>query len=281
MSVRIIGPIAAAGLLPATIVAISMFAIHNLFVAMFLMHWFAMVPIIVLFSYLSKHKEDMWWYVRYLAMQEVKSIIVSFFGLFTLGCVVPVLSYMAASCRTAEWGLCIGPVTDNIAEFGFKEAPTWLIVACAIYFPVVNPLIEEMFWRVCMNHESRFASEEDSREESATLIEEGVLSRSSDPDSIVGVPKEINLHVACWPLRILFSVLYASYHTMVVGVFLGGVRFGILAFFLLTALGLIFQEIFAINTSTQGFYKAVFFHIGVDLGVVIALGDALGWYTLI
>jgi uncharacterized membrane protein YbjE (DUF340 family) len=68
---------------------------------------------------------------------------------------------------------------------------------------------------------------------------------------------------------------------MVVGVFLGGVKFGILAFFLLTALGLVFQFIFATTDPRWALVRAIALHAGIDAGVVIALGDAIGWYSIV
>jgi len=82
-----------------------------------------------------------------------------------------------------------------------------------------------------------------------------------------------------WSTRILLALLYASYHTVVVGVFLDGVRFGVLALFGLSVLGIIFQLIFM--KFKNNLIKAIFFHIGIDLGVVIALADSIGWIHIV
>ena len=261
------------GLLPAAIVAVSMFAAHNVFVAMFLMHWIAMLPIILAVTYWTKGRDGLSWYREYLSQQEFMPTMWTCVGLFVSGAGIVVASYIVGSCRTAQWGLCVGKVNENIAEYGFRDAPLALVIICALYFPIINPIIEELYWRVFMDREYTLGEEsiqgQQKPEEVATLVEASSLS-----------PKLATVAQVPFFYRLLFSSLYASYHTMVVGVFLGGVLFGILAFFALTSLGLIFQFIFNSSSPRQGYIRAVFLHIGVDLGVVIALGDALGWYSL-
>jgi hypothetical protein len=68
---------------------------------------------------------------------------------------------------------------------------------------------------------------------------------------------------------------------MVVGVFLGGVQYGALSFFLVAILGYFLQEILIRGNPNRGFLMSLSLHIGVDLGVVIALGDSIGWYNLV
>ena len=279
MSTIALAKVVIAGLVPAIVIAIAMFAVHNVFVAMFLMHWVGMVVVAAIVTIHDKGVNGILWYSKYLGIQELLPIKGACAIYFTLGTVIPIVSYMIISCRTINWGMCIGPVTENIAEYGFRDAPLWLVVCCAIYFPTVNPFIEEMFWRVFMNHEvSPLESEPASNEESA-ILGDGEASPSTMA-STASVEKLPHLEPLSLLNRVLFSALYASYHTMVVGVFLGGFRFGILAFFLLVALGMVFQHIFAINSVSRGFYQAVSLHVGVDLGAMIALGDAMGWYTL-
>lgn len=271
-----IWPVVAAGCVPAIVVGVTMFVGHNIFIAMFLMHWIGMVPAIVFFSWLYESGDDLRWYSRYIRSQEIKGNAIGCTTFVIVGFAIPVLSYMVLSCKTATWGMCIGSVTDNIAEYGFKEAPVWLLVICLLYFPIVNPFIEEMFWRVFMNHESepQLDANITTEETSAICIESGV-AYTEDSEALV------KLQVPSLPLQLLYSCLFASYHTMVIGVFMGDIKFGIIAFFSITALGMVFEHLFAINSPTQGFYKAVALHVGIDLGVLISLGDSVGWYRIV
>lgn len=263
------------GLLPALVVGISMFAIRNIFLAMLLMHIVAMIPGVGLVTYISKGVKGFGWYMGYLRSQQFVSNCLWCVLLCLVGIGAIVAGYVLGSCRTYEWGMCIGRVNDNIAEYGFKEAPKWLIIACAVYFPLVNPFIEELFWRVFMDHE--YLSEEVSNDPNLDE-EQPMLNHPESPQATQFMHESMRVPVL---VRIYFSCLFASYHTMVVGVFLGSVEFGVASFFGLTGLGLILQFIFASSPSDKGFYRAVALHVGIDAGVVIALGDAIGWYSLV
>lgn len=268
------------GLLPAAVVAVSMFIFKNIFIAMFLMHWLVMVPIIVGISVSFHGREGLLWYWKYLKQQEICSIIWYNLALIAVGVAVVIGGYALGSCKSKEWDLCIGQVDDNIAEYGFKHAPNWLLALCGIYFPFVNPIVEEFFWRVFFHREIELAHEAPSSndiEERSTLVEES-QEGSADPSLVIPKAPSNALTV---DKRVVFAMLYASYHTIVVGVFLGGVRYGALSFFLVAILGYLLQEILIRGNPNHGFLMSLSLHIGVDLGVVIALGDSLGWYNLV
>ena len=261
------------GLFPAAVVALSMFVGRNIFVAMFVMHWTAMVIVPVGFLYYIHGKTEIRWYMDYIRQQELLPDWRICVGLLFLGCLVPLLSYMVDSCRTLSWHFCVGRVDENLAKYGFEDASKGLIIACAVYFPIVNPIIEELFWRVFMDREYTLQSPKLSDDDEASyLVENG------DAASLI---KSTNSQYIPISVKLVFSSLYSSYHTMVVGVFLGGVQYGILAFFCIAGLGLIFQYIFSASDPKRGFFRAVFLHIGIDAGVVIALGDAVGWYSIL
>jgi len=264
------------GILPAIVVGISMFVAHNVFIAMFVMHWTVMVLVPICIVLYTQGKAGLSWYKEYLRQQAPLSDLRISLGLFVFGTLVAFGSYALNSCQTIDWDLCIGSVNSNIANYGFQNSPNWLIILCAAYFPIVNPLIEELFWRVFMDHEYTLTEEPALIEEESMIL---AATESGNPKS----PAIISTRTSEVPLkiRVLFSCLYASYHTMVVGVFLGGVQFGILAFFLLTGLGLIFHYIFSVSEPQYAYVRAVALHSGIDLGVVIALGDAVGWYSIV
>jgi hypothetical protein len=265
------------GLLPAATVALSMFVGHNIFVAMFVMHWTAMILAPLALVYFLHGKYEIQWYFDYIKQQQFFSDWRLCVPLLLLGVLIPVLGYMADSCRTMSWHFCVGQVDENLAKYGFEDASKALIIACAVYFPIVNPLIEELFWRVFMDREYTvcvgLSSIETMEDESSQLVERGEY-----PQNDIKSTKSDSIPIS---IKLLFSSLYSSYHTMVVGVFLGGVQFGILAFFCIAALGYVFQYIFSVSDPKRGFSRAVAFHAGIDTGVVIALGDAVGWYSII
>jgi hypothetical protein len=269
------------GILPAVVVGISMFVAHNVFIAMFVMHWSVMVLVPITLTVFNQGMAGLSWYKDYLRQQTPISDFRISVVLFLLGALVAFSAYALNSCHTIKWELCIGSVNSNVADYGFTDSPKWLIILCAVYFPLINPFIEEMFWRVYMDHEyilsvSDIDADHTSDEETSNLVEGQYLNSSENRPIKSTNTKDIPILV-----RLLFSSLYASYHTMVVGVFLGGIEYGILAFFLVTALGLVFQFIFASSNPRCALVRAVALHAGIDTGVVVALGDAIGWYSIV
>ena len=241
---------------------------------MILMHWVGMVPIIALLTLYLHGPDGLKWYLQYLKQQ--KFIPNGWIGviLFLAGTTGTIAAYMLASCKTAQWPMCVGRVNENVAEYGFHEAPAWVIIACAVYFPSVNPLIEELFWRVFMNREVEVIQEDGLRQ----CDEEEAILPEKDISASIVVPKPAPLPI---PIRVLFSMLYASYHTIVVGVFLGDVKYGVMSFFVIGLLGYLLQHILHTLGPTRGFSAVVFLHVGMDLGVIVALADSLGWIHLL
>ncbi len=264
------------GLLPLLIVSVCIFAWKNVFVGMFIMHWVAMAIPVIVYAFATEGKDGIRWYMTYLRKQSFMSSVLLCFLLFLGGVALTVAGYILMSCRFATWEACIGQVNENVAEYGFHDAPIALVIACAVYFPVVNPFIEEMFWRVFMLRELSKDMKSDLGDIQA---EQNHLLEPAGEDVALG--DEIEAWIVSWPKRIFGSALYASYHTLVVGLFLGGFLYGILSFFFLTILGVGLVQIFLLSPPNRGFYRAVFLHAGIDTGVVIALGDAIGWYRLV
>jgi hypothetical protein len=95
------------------------------------------------------------------------------------------------------------------------------------------------------------------------------------------VSEELQTWKICVLTRLWCSMLFASYHTIVVGVFLGGVWYGVFSFFALTGLGLVFQWLLGYFPQQLGFWTIVSLHVGIDLGVIIALADSLEWIKLL
>lgn len=268
------------GLLPLLTVALSVFVLRNLFLAMFLMHWVGMAIPALVYLWWTGGPERVRWYIRFVRSQEFVGLLRSSMLLFILGSGFTIVGYILSSCKMAVWMACVGKVNEHIAEYGFHDAPMWLLVSAAIYFPVVNPLVEELFWRVFMLKElSGSQRGTDDIDPIHSEVDHLITTQSQDriPEARGGKVA----FCASWKIRLWISILYASYHTLVIGVFLGGLTYGILSLFLVSLLGLAFVHIFMVFPANESFYRAVFLHVGVDAGVVVALGDAIGWYNLI
>jgi hypothetical protein len=267
------------GLLPLATVAISLFLLRNMFVAMLMMHFLGMIVPAALFAVWRDGAAGLRWYALYLRQQSLGRFGIGPLAFFLGGSSVSIGLYVLSSCKTRSWSACIGGVNNNIAQFGFQEAPVPLAIACGIYFSVVNPTIEELFWRVFMLKET--AAGKDTGNVAVSQSEVDLLI---SPSMEAGIPVESSVATQSnpsWTMRIWLSSLYASYHTLVAGAFLGGVVYGFLSFFVLMVLGIVLIQIFIHSGSSNGFYRAVFLHAGIDLGVAIALGDAVGWYNLV
>lgn len=237
---------------------------------MFLMHWVSMVPIVLMYTWLRQGSSSLLWYSAYLKSQDYRSIIGIPSLLLLTGTMGVIVAYILSTCRFHDWRLCVGRIDSTLADYGFENMSKAQIIMSAVYFCIMNPIIEELFWRVFMHREIDFFYESvEADVEQVTIIER---SSSNTDNTSRRIP---------WPVLLLFSVLFSSYHTLVIGVFLGGVAYGILAFFIIGVLGLIFQQILLGSPQDKGFYRILFLHVGIDLGIILSLGDAIGWYNLI
>ena len=262
-----------AGSLPALIVAFGLFVFRNIFIAMFLMHWIGMVPVAVALSMYNRGRKGLDFYWEYLRQQQFSSDLFALMLLWTAGFGFTIAVYAADSCKTYSWALCVGQVDGNMGQYGFNEFPRWFVIVCAGYFSIVNPFIEEMFWRVFMIAET--APPESSCEKRTNTDEEAGLVRNG-PDGPPVVEDPYPLDTA-----ILFGMLYASYHTLVVGALLGAWTYALVSFVTLSGLGVSFHWLIHAYDPAKGFYRAVFLHAGIDLGIVIALADSVGWIHLV
>ena len=266
------------GFLPLLTVSICIFVGRNLFIAMFVMHWVAMIIPILLYTAVMERQAGLKWYASFLLSQTLFRHFGWYLLLFLLGALATISGYILLSCRLTQWD-GIGTVDSHIAEYGFQDAPGALLIACAIYFPTVNPIVEEIFWRVFMLREIGRPTFQAFSELSG---EEGeLLTNESGSEAFQHQGYDQRTWIVPWYMRIYASALYASYHTLIVGLFFGGVLYGTLSFFCLTGLGLLLGHLFLRSSDDQGFYRTVFLHAGIDAGVVISLGDAIGWFSLI
>jgi len=259
-----------AGTIPAMTVAIGLYAFTNIFIAMFMMHWIGMVLPAVGVSWYNRGRDGLIFYSTYLRQQTVRGDFVTQASLYVTGFAVTVLLYMVDSCKFHTWALCVGKVDENMSRYGFHELPRWLVIVCGAYFSFVNPFLEEMFWRVFMIAET-------------AAQEEGQLDASHPDEESQLVSEGVKLKTKTFPFvkAIVFAMLYSSYHTLVVGALLGGWTYALASFAGISALGLIFHWLIHTFDPKRGFYRSVLLHAGIDLGVVIALADAVGWIHLV
>lgn len=262
------------GLIPCSIVAVGLFVFRNILIAMFMMHWIGMIPVAVGVCVYNRGAAGLVFYLDYLLQQKVVKDAVQLIFLFFLGLSVTIGMYVADSCKTNAWALCVGRVDERISQYGFHDYPHWLVVLCAIYFPVVNPFIEEMFWRVFMIAETSVSGTDTAQPDEEAQL----MCEKTRDDAKVHLKTEER-----FPLQkaIVFGTLYASYHTLVVGILLGGWLYAAVSFLLVSGLGIVFHWMMFSWDPARGFYRAVFLHAGIDLGIVIALADSVGWIHLL
>lgn len=265
------------GLIPCAIVAVGLFVFRNIFIAMLMMHCIGMIPVAVGVCVYNRGVAGLVFYRDYLIQQKFLKDVIALSALLILGTSVIVGMYVADSCKTHAWALCVGRVDERISQYGFHDSPRWLVVLCGIYFPLVNPFIEEVFWRVFMIAETSVCRIDTPQpdEEAQKLVCE---KTGEDNDAKVYLKTEEQ-----FPLQkaIVFGMLYASYHTLVVGILLGGWLYAAVSFLLVSGLGVVFHWLMFSWDPSRGFYRAVFLHAGIDLGIVIALADSVGWIHLV
>eukprot|EP00920_Eleutheroschizon_duboscqi_P014074 GHVT01032875.1.p1 GENE.GHVT01032875.1~~GHVT01032875.1.p1 ORF type:complete len:370 (+),score=8.66 GHVT01032875.1:208-1317(+) len=303
------------GLSPLLTMVIFISGIHNVFAAMLVMHWLCMITIPLLYLFFSpapslKYYVAFWNAQKDHIQRQLRWAIPSFFVavVFVFSC------YLLMKCNSWNSSFCPS-MKQKALEEGFR-IPELRLVAFGIYFAVVNPIVEEFFWRVFLFRElgGHFfllnSSKSDSKclplpgdnpplhpRETTTLLDAadnlrnfGIAATTTVPQtnqggeeqpsllthSSLGVgtfPKEVStfddLHISALG-QVVMSMMYASYHVVVLKHLLGGV-YAFIVFWVLTFVGVVF--IFARNSLSLGIISAVFMHGGVDLGATLAYAN--------
>eukprot|EP01069_Polyplicarium_translucidae_P004991 Polyplicarium_translucidae@DN2699_c0_g1_i1.p2 len=181
------------------------------------MHWIGMIPLPFLyikwvrsraydptrvedhspenFSFVERDRPSrfaFYWKVIQRVVEQERScgrLTLALRGLFFLLFTLPVpVGCMIAQCGTgASWLLCFSPASlhQNLLQLGLDK-PLWQLYALAVYFGMINPVVEEIFWRVFVVQEfgcaffgrrlDALGVDEDSRGVSRQLTETGAVN---------------------------------------------------------------------------------------------------------
>jgi len=158
----------------------------------------------------------------------------------------------------SEWSHATRQVRREALIYGFSRSDEQGVALFGAWFCAVNPLLEELFWRIFLAHgfDHRAASH--------------FLPANAAPRAIQKWTRGTRGTAALW---VAASAFYASYHANVVFVFLplpaaaaavaGLVGYGVLLQLLVSRVGLV---------------GAVGAHVGADAAVILGLTDAIWEY---
>uniref|UniRef100_A0A7S3SJ44 CAAX prenyl protease 2/Lysostaphin resistance protein A-like domain-containing protein n=1 Tax=Emiliania huxleyi TaxID=2903 RepID=A0A7S3SJ44_EMIHU len=158
----------------------------------------------------------------------------------------------------SEWSHATRQVRREALIYGFSRSDEQGVALFGAWFCAVNPLLEELFWRIFLAHgfDHRAASH--------------FLPANAAPRAIQKWTRGTRGTAALW---VATSAFYASYHANVVFVFLplpaaaaavaGLVGYGVLLQLLVSRVGLV---------------GAVGAHVGADAAVILGLTDAIWEY---
>lgn len=276
------------GLCPLCIMLVFITGLSNVYIAMVSMHFLAMLlsPAI----YITFMARDWVYYKRFL--QYLTFVWKSQIGIGMLALVGTaagmIIGYSFVKCR-GVLGLCF-PMHNNAMNEGMN-GPLGELIFFGIYFCIINPPVEEFFWRIFLYRELGgllFVNQAVSTIECPD-VELGQLNcmhnhaqtavQTTGPSTLfLYVPKEGELKPAVMDVKVnelglwLLSMFYASYHFVVV-YHLVGLLPAALSFTGLTVLGRTWM--FCRNYQKLGTTTAILSHVGVDIGAAFALGNAV------
>ena len=208
---------------------------------------------------------------KQIAIREVQSFFtVKFRIAWACGMVIVVapmvcILFQLLKCSTIRWGLCYEKLLYKNVGFDFGNDAMFAIVGA--YFAFVNPVIEELFWRVWVHSEVAGVAFSENVPEHLPLLGSGSsASESVWIDKLEPPISEFG--------KIFCCAIYASYHFVVVWKFTNSIAYGVMATILMFAFGRLC--IWFRSRRSWGISAAIAAHMGIDLG--IALGIALEHY---
>lgn len=162
--------------------------------------------------------------------------------------------YIPASCKSGLLTSCFD-FTPFISILG-PDLPKPALIAAGLYFTFVNPLVEELFWRVFLHKELCLTY----------LTKEHRLSPTPDTYGTVPLIQAPKSHVTSFFSKIVLSTMYALYHAILLIARISP-AFGLLGFFFLLGFGLAL-----VYTREQlGISASVCLHAAIDAAVVVSL----------
>jgi membrane protease YdiL (CAAX protease family) len=260
---------------PTFAVVIWGLALHEMIAAMLIMHTIAMIcsPLLHIWLLRGNSREVCEHYWQQSTV-DFRNGWPHFLSRFTAGLiawvVIAIVGFgisLLATCRAMSWEFCVHNMWPNLDRYGIDEDyPLSYLYLIGAYFVVVNPIIEEIFWRVWLLGEF-----------GATLFKQKVSDL--DVEDPLNPPNQIDYTVSAgvsekgqW----LGAAQYAFYHFFVVGVLLNW-YWATAGFFGLTVLGRVLS--YVKEHRHGGVLLAVLIHSGVDF-VVIAVMFNMRFHTI-
>lgn len=256
----------AIGLSPAVVMYFAGVLRGEFLLAMLLMHW--LVMLVLPAAYLTgRHcvaamrgqSVDPWGFYGQVFDAEMSGLLKrllwgTLFGVCAV--VVGLPTFALATCRVSRPFLdvpfCVRSMESHMRDYGVTGLTLPPQIAIGAYFCLVNPVFEELFWRVFLHRELG----------SVALPPPGGYDERQ-PDRLVSPAGK-------W----LISALYASYHIFPIAALTGFASrsyvYAAGGFASLVALG----RMLTVLRETPGFgvAAAVVAHVGVDIVVVLFLG---------
>ncbi|KAK9172578.1 CAAX amino terminal protease [Cryptosporidium meleagridis] len=269
-------------LLPCVNALYWLFYISNGWLAMYSMHFICMLLIPTFcygLKYLTSNLNDALEYGKNFEILKCIyiSIFISVFGttclflVLELSKIIPIFNLLNIE-EIKDGLLKEGIIKDSANNIGFS---TWF---SSIYFSIVNPIIEELFWRSFVykkliislgvrneaNPRSRFNINEIEAHYSDSLIAKNHRSSLFESYDIESgqIGYEANTELA----SIICSVLYSLYHFFVL------IRFSSIHCSILStiSLAIIGRALLYVNRKFHTIYS-IYIHIGLDISIVTFL----------
>lgn len=143
------------GLSPLLCMLVLIEVFHDTLLAMLFMHWGCMLllPVIHLICFAKDGSLNVY---KTMLLDEFKTGPGMRFllgGIVGTGILIIGLTGAALmSCRLLKWPLCIGSLDEHSRFYGLGYSLPFLI-STSVYFCLVNPTFEELFWRVFLHRE--------------------------------------------------------------------------------------------------------------------------------
>lgn len=206
----------------------------NVLIAMVVMHWACMMtlPVMYYVSWSFTAKDVGQYAVSFyseLFIEQRQDLLQkmlrgSIIGIMFLVCAVG--GFLLLRCETYSWRFCMKKFEKPLKEYGFAPYSEDFRWAAALYFTFINPVFEELFWRVFLHRELPLALGADLPVSGVEASLLGRLCQGGDSGNIGPWSSLLHEARAISPRRVEdlkalevaslcrwgVSVMYASYH---------------------------------------------------------------------
>eukprot|EP00919_Chromeraceae_sp_WS-2016_P072998 GHVR01172577.1.p1 GENE.GHVR01172577.1~~GHVR01172577.1.p1 ORF type:complete len:337 (+),score=59.79 GHVR01172577.1:90-1100(+) len=312
------------GLSPTSVMLLFILVLKEAAIAMIVMHIVCMgtLPFLFVFLRYRDHMSYRSYYVNFFKHQikHFKQQVPIGLFLFLLSSVGGSLSYILFSCDKGILGiffstgifsnikLCIGLKEASLPLYGLSYS-TGVMVFLGLYFIIVNPIVEEYFWRVFLFRELALPPEEgpffkcpcasalETERSSLTDHARGEMDTDApgETDAETGGEIEEEKRVSARECRswsvddegigtnllmdqnasevgvCVSSTLYGLYHIIIVFCLLDRLLIATAAAIGLVCMGRLW--VYFRNNRKFGLTSAILMHCGIDVAVVFAFAD--------